>query len=602
MTTSSKFALALILAGLLIVAVTGAVLQLGATWVCGSADLTSLYAGPWFIITGDVAVLTVPAGCDLPITVLRVVAGLAVLLIIAGAIAAAAAYGRYRQSDAHFISEVKGRRGFATASEIRKHLSARAVLKRAPQLRPGLPTPQPADVGWSPGRSYGMDVYLPLEDSAAIEGPPRSGKGFRVVIKAILDWSGPLVTTSTTTDNLVATMRMRQARGDVHVFDPQQITGVDRALRIDPIRGCEDPLVAVQRAKAIVAGTALGTSSKNQEWAEASGTILAQLLHAAAVGGKGVRELHGWGSTEQLAQEAVNILRVDGAAGWGDSLESVLRGDPKMLSSYFMGVKGAVAPLAIPQIRAALEPQPGERVFDPAEFLGGQNTLYLIGSAGGAGAMGGFLAGILDDVVEVARRKALASPNSRLQLPLGLILDEIVNMFSWNNLPRIMADGGGRGICTLVVLQALSQAETAWSKAEADTIWSAANAKIILGGAADVDHLRDIEALLGTRQERRTDQSWSSHQAGVQTSQRQERLPLMSVDEIRRMPQSMGLLAYRNRRGVLLELAGWTERSDGKRIGQHKTDTEREHHAVFEGRYRVEPPAAVPEAAAADES
>lgn len=63
-----------------------------------------------------------------------------------------------------------------------------------------------------------------------------------------------------------------------------------------------------------------------------------------------------------------------------------------------------------------------------------------------------------------------------------------------------MADGGGRGICTLVVLQALSQAETAWSRGEADTIWSAATAKVLLGGASQVGHLRDIEALLGSRE------------------------------------------------------------------------------------------------------
>ena len=48
-----------------------------------------------------------------------------------------------------------------------------------------------------------------------------------------------------------------------------------------------------------------------------------------------------------------------------------------------------------------------------------------------------------------------------------------------------MADGGGRGICTFVVLQALSQAETAWSRAEADTIWAAATAKVAYGGTLD---------------------------------------------------------------------------------------------------------------------
>jgi type IV secretory pathway TraG/TraD family ATPase VirD4 len=226
-------------------------------------------------------------------------------------------------------------------------------------------------------------------------------------------------------------------------------------------------------------------------------------------------------------------------------------------------------------------PTASDNVFGPREFLDGANTLYLIGSASGASAMGGFLGALLDDIVEVARGQALASPGSRLAHPLGLILDEIANMFRWGNLPRTMADGGGRGICTFVVLQALSQAETSWSRAEADTIWAASTAKVLLGGASHVNNLRDVEALLGTRDTRRTQRSWSTREAGHNTSEQHERRPLMSVDEIRRMPQSVGLLAYRNRRGVLLDLSGWDERRDARAIQSGKKETESEQRGVF---------------------
>jgi type IV secretion system protein VirD4 len=154
-------------------------------------------------------------------------------------------------------------------------------------------------------------------------------------------------------------------------------------------------------------------------------------------------------------------------------------------------------------------------------------------------------------------------------------------MFRWGNLPRVMADGGGRGICTFVVLQALSQAETAWSRAEADTIWAAATAKVLLGGASHVDHLRDIETLLGSRDTRRTQKSWSTREHGHNTSEQHERRPLMSVDEIRRMPETTGLLAYRNRRGVLLDLAGWDDRRDAQAIRAGKHETEKEQQDVF---------------------
>jgi type IV secretory pathway TraG/TraD family ATPase VirD4 len=195
--------------------------------------------------------------------------------------------------------------------------------------------------------------------------------------------------------------------------------------------------------------------------------------------------------------------------------------------------------------------------------------------------MGGWLGALLDDIVEVARTRAMESPGARLTHPLGLILDEIANMFRWGNLPRIMADGGGRGICTFIVLQALSQAQTSWTRAEADTIWAAATAKVLLGGASHVEHLRDIESLLGTRDTRREQRSWTTRDLGHSTSEHHERRPLMSVDEIRRLPPTAGLLAYRNRRSALLDLAGWDERPDARAITAGKRDTEREQRETF---------------------
>jgi hypothetical protein len=147
-----------------------------------------------------------------------------------------------------------------------------------------------------------------------------------------------------------------------------------------------------------------------------------------------------------------------------------------------------------------------------------------------------------------------------------------------------MADGGGIGISTVVVLQALSQAETAWSRAEADTIWSAATAKLLLGGASDVSHLRDVEALLGTRRIKQTGHSYSD--TGSTTSVQNERVPVMALDEIRRMPETMGLLAYRNRRGVLLELEGWTQRGDAATISTGKRETEDDQQLVFADQYK----------------
>ncbi|MBO1741757.1 TraM recognition domain-containing protein [Leifsonia sp. TF02-11] len=491
---------------------------------------------------------------------------------------------RYRQSDRHFIHDLRGRDGLAKPGEVRKHTSARTALRRAKTLRPSMVDPDPSAAGWKVGSAHGRDVYVSIEDSIVVEGAPRSGKGYRFIINAILDWNGPLITTSTRNDNLSATMRERARVGNVTVFDPQELSGVRSSLRISPVTGCEDPLVADQRGQAIVAGTALGASKTNQEWAQVSSSVLSRLLHAAAVSGRGAEALARWGSNPRLALEAVTVLANDGTPGWSEDLDAIINGDQKLLANSWFGVAGAIRPLAIPAIRRAMTPGPGEQ-FDPDGFLTGSNSLYLVGTGAGAGSVGGFLGAILDDIVETARRKALASPGSRLDLPLALILDEIANMFSWPALPRIMADGGGVGISTVVVLQALSQAETAWSRSEADTIWSAATAKLLLGGASDVDHLRDIESLLGLRRVPSTGHSYND--SGSSTNVNNEKVPVMTIDEIRRMPESIGLLAYRNRRGILLDLRGWTDRDDARQVKTGKQLTELDQQAVFAEQYRA---------------
>jgi len=554
--------------------------------VCGERpQATNPIAALQLLFTGSPDGYAPIPGCEFPTGLIQGVTIGVTVLLIALAIGGAIAYARWKQTDAAFIADLRGRPGFATRREVQKYFSGASVLRQAKTLRPGLTRkPVASDVGWPLGESRGVDVYVSIEDSVVLEGPPRGGKGFRVLISAIIDWAGPLITTSTTNDNLTATLRSRQERGTVHVFDPQGLSGLSRTLRYSPISGCEDPLVATQRGRAIINGTALGASASNGEWADAAATVLARLLHAAAVGGMSVADLYNWGSTPGMARAAVDILRVDGTPGWGDGLESILDGDPKLLSSQWFGVQSAVAPLAIPQIRETLSPGPYDVVFDPQEFLAGENTLYLLGSSSGATAMGGFLSAMLDDIVEVARRKALSSQGSRLPLPLGLILDEIANMFRWDALPRVMADGGGRGICTFVVLQALSQAETSWSAAEASTIWSAATAKILLGGAGDAAHLRDIEALLGTRTTSRKSRSWNTESVGHSVSEQHERLPLMTVDEIRRMPTGIGLLTYRNRRPALLELDGWIDRRDARQISAGKSALEKEQQAHFAAR------------------
>src|SRR5699024_11296953 len=100
--------------------------------------------------------------------------------------------------------------GIATSGEVHGVPSDTALIKQAVTLLPPLDAPKPSDVGYLLGRSRGKRVWASVEDSILLVGPPRSGKGLHVVINAILDAPGAVVTTSTRPDNLTATLRARQ--------------------------------------------------------------------------------------------------------------------------------------------------------------------------------------------------------------------------------------------------------------------------------------------------------------------------------------------------------------------------------------------------------
>lgn len=569
----------------LIMAIAGgfsAAVQLAAMAACG-AGVTglSMYTGIGYLFMGKAA--STASGCA-PDKGLAIGLSITILvLVLMLAVAGIWAYTAIRRSDWWFIHELRTRDGFAEGGEIAKHLSPRALKKRGPDLRPQLAQqrkPQAAEVAWKVGTSRSSEIYISVEESVLLLGPPRSGKGLRVLIDAILDWPGPLITTSTTTDNLRATRARRAELGDVYVFDPQMLSGERKPVKISPITGCADAMTAVQRAGALVAGTGLASGS-NAEWAEKAKTQLAALLCAAALDGRTVRDLARWGTSPQTAREAVDILRTHPAAprDWGAALDSTLDEKPEMLGNIWFGVSGAVAPLMIPEIADAMTPGPGDVVFDPVTFLQGRNTLYLIGTKAGAGAAGGYLAALLDNIVETARRKALASPGSRLDPPLGLILDEIANMFVWPMLPTVQADGGGRGICAVVVLQARKQAEVAWSAAEMHAVFGAATVTIQLGGSTDNDYLSEVQNLLGPRDVRRTSRTVSDN--GTSHQEDTQEKPLMTAAELRRLPRRVALLVTQNLRPVLLDLAKWTERDDAKEILEGRKATTAAQQEVF---------------------
>lgn len=471
--------------------------------------------------------------------------------------------------------------GTASGAEIARVASPRALVKRASTLRPSVTAkPEPGDVGYLLGTSKGGQVWATVEDSILLVGPPRSGKGLFVLINSILDAPGAVITTSTRPDNLTATLRARERKGPVAVFDPQQLApGLSAGMRWSPVRGCQDPLTAMIRAKGLATATGFGGVQDAGFWEGKTTAAIQALLHAAALDGRDARTLYQWALNPTLAGDAVRILSTHpGAAdGWADSLDAMVQADPRTRDSIWQGVSLALASLADPRVLDAVSPAPGEE-FDPESFLRDGGTLYLFATGAGAGASAALVAAFIEDLVEAARKIAARSPGARMDPPLLLALDEIGNLSPLPSLPTLMAEGGGTGITTLPVLQSLAQAREKWGENNANAIWDASIVKIILGGASNSRDLQDLSTLIGDRDE--TIDSVTTDAYGSHSTQRSvRRLPILPPDVLRTLPFGTGVVMLRTARPIITNLRAWPRRCDADQLRSDRTEIERLLHS-----------------------
>ncbi len=468
--------------------------------------------------------------------------------------------------------------GTATAHEVATAASSRALLRRSATLRPSLTAPTAADIGYRLGQSRGKDVWASVEDSFLLIGPPRSGKGLHIVIPAILDAPGAVVTTSTRPDNLAATLRARMRTGPVMVFDPQHLAeGVPAGLRWSPIRGCEDPLTAMIRATGLAAATGLadGGVDGGGFWEGKTRVALQALLHAAAIDRRTPAELFRWTLDPSAAADAVGILNASpqAATGWAESLEAMIDADPRTRDSIWQGVSLALAALADPRVLDAVSPSEDE-AFDPESFIRERGTLYLLATGAGAGNSAALVAAFVEDLIETARRMAARMPGARLDPPLLLALDEIGNLAPLPSLPTLMAEGGGTGITTLPVLQSLAQARHKWSEDQAAAIWDASITKIVLGGASNSRDLQDITTLIGERDEFTDSVTLGDY--GSRSNQRSiRRVPILPPDRIRTLPFGTGIVLLRSTPPIVTDLLPWPKRSDAAALLRDRSDVER---------------------------
>ena len=342
----------------------------------------------------------------------------------------------------------------------------------------------------------GTRLFAKSEDYILAVGVPRVGKGEGFVIPAVLRHKGPAVVTATRHDTYMDTARVRAIHGPVYVFDPQGLVPDAEKLRWNPVKGCEVPQKAILRARGFAgfAGVGPAVDGGGAYWEQVAASIIRSYLHAAALEGLGVEQLLDW-SRRPGAREPVRILsrHAHAARGWDEDLAASAEVEPRHRDSIWATVRRAFDCFADPMVLEATRVD--HDTFDPASFLVQHGTIYLMGSPGAQHSVAPIVAALIEDVVDVARHEAAASSTRRLESGLVLMLDECANIAPLGDLPKLVAELGGLGITTAVILQSVASARTIWGEAGERALRDLANITLVWGGQKDVVFLEEISRL-----------------------------------------------------------------------------------------------------------
>jgi type IV secretion system protein VirD4 len=390
--------------------------------------------------------------------------------------------------------------GYANLLELAVRWSRLRAVRAGGRSRPGLPwwermiLPVTAYAVRLGRAHFGKRVIASMEDQTLVLAAPRTGKSGWLADR-IIDHPGAVVTTTTRTDLFENTATLRALHGTVHVFNPEGIGSVLSTFRWNPLHGCEQPAVALKRAVSFTAATESKGLHDMAFWIGKASSVLASLLHAAALDGRTMHDVYEWahGMNDAVAEQIL-ADHPRAASGWLGPIQEVRR-PGRTADSIRMTVTRALAWMADPAVEEATSAAPGEG-FDVAGFVSGRNTLYMIGTGREEAPIAPLFRAFAEYVHDSAAFVGSLQPPGRLDPPLLMALDEVTQICPVP-LPQWTADSAGKGILIVAVCHGLAQLEARWDEPGARAIWDTAGIKVILGGVADTDTLDRVSKLCG---------------------------------------------------------------------------------------------------------
>lgn len=454
-----------------------------------------------------------------------------------------------------------------------QHITEAAARSTGRKIVPAL-NDQPEQAGIKIGTTLAGNVplYLDWESTMLVIAGPRMGKTTAVAMPAMLTAPGAIVATSNKPDVYDLTKEYRRSRGDLWLFDPQNVSTDGTDFWWNPLSRVRDLPTALKLTGWLSSGAGISATANqsNKYFQDEGERLLACLILAAALGGGDLKHVYDWlkniqspvpvmilqehGHTEPAADiEAIQSMESrqrDGVIGFARQ--------PVGLLSH-LGFAQFVTPperVRFGTSAAGLvthEPAPGFhqkflQEFDMNKFALSHDTLYAL-SREGIDSASGLATALCGEVFERAVEVAGAQ-GGRLPVPMVAVLDEICNVCKLGEIPQVYSHWGSRGLIPISIIQSPAQAKGVWGAEGWDALKSAAAVVYYGGSVTDEGYLGELSKMIGEHEVVYSSQSRTRD--GRSTSESVQRETILGVDDLAALPKELAVLQSPGNRPALV--------------------------------------------------
>jgi type IV secretion system protein VirD4 len=377
-----------------------------------------------------------------------------------------------------------------------------------------------------------------------VVAPPRAGKSSGYVIPWLLEHDGPALVLSTKRDVYDATAPHRQSLGRVWVYDP---FGDQESAGFTPLVPAQTWPGAIRAGEALASAAHPDASNAaNEFWDKEAASMLAPLLHAAAISDQGISELVRWLDARDFT-DAIAVLNGTGASAAADQLEGVSRRDERNRETTVMSALNLLRAYRYPQVAdCASEDLTPERFLD-----GNANTIYVVAAGHDQDALRPVILALVTAIYEGAILKARR--HSTLNPRLFVLMDEAANIAPVRNLAPWLSQCGDHGIVIATIWQSIAQIDQRYGRAARDAICAASTAQIFIPPLAEPTSAGYLTELLGEEPVANASTGAGRHtlNAGHQK--------VGPAPWLRQIGRGRAILVYRDLPPAVVRAPGWFE-------------------------------------------